>query len=368
MRPSSAPKIIFTVTNDISYDQRMARICTSLALNGYDVTLIGFERAASIPLEEKPYKQIRIQGIPEQGKLLYATYWRKLYSLLMKLEADAICAIDLDTMLPVYWATKKKKCKRIYDAHEIFTELKEVVSKKSSYIIWNRIAQRLIPKFPNGYTIGKYYSKYFKEHYGVNYEIVRNATIYDANKQLPPKEPFILYQGAVNHGRSFEQLIPAMADVDAQLIICGKGNYYEQARALAKKLQLDHKITFTGYLQPQELKKYTQRASVGITLFEADNVLSNYYSMANRFFDYMHNGVVQVCNKYPEYIDVNKQYEVALLLDDTQPSTIAKALNAIINNNDLRERLMKNSLEASKVYCWQEEEKRLLQFYERLFQ
>jgi hypothetical protein len=34
-------KIYFTVTNDLVYDQRMNRICGSLAKNDFDVVLVG---------------------------------------------------------------------------------------------------------------------------------------------------------------------------------------------------------------------------------------------------------------------------------------------------------------------------------------
>ena len=346
----------------------MQRICTSLSNAGYQVTLIGFERQNSIPLENRPYQQIRLQGIPEKGKKLYFKYWIKLYKKLLEMDADAICAIDLDTILPVYWTSKKKGIKRVYDAHEIFTELKEVVAKKSSHFIWGNIAKQIIPKFPDGYTIGQYYAQYFKEHYGVDYEIVRNATILDDTTPEVPKKKYILYQGAVGHGRCFEQLIPAMKQVNAQLIICGAGNFYEQAVALTQSLNLTDKIIFKGFLPPESLKQYTQEASIGITLFDANNVLSNYYSMANRFFDYMHHRVVQICNDYPEYRAVNQQYEIAVLLPDTQEDTIAKALNRLVEDDAFRKQLSNNTLEARTVYCWQEEEKRLLGFYEKLFQ
>lgn len=369
MASVSSKKIIFTVTNDISYDQRMSRICTSLANAGYDVTIIGFERVNSIPLAERPYRQIRIKGIPEKGKMLYFKYWIKLYRLLLQLEADAICAIDLDTILPVYRATRRKGIRRVYDAHEIFTELKEVVVKRSSTIIWGRMAKKLIPRFPHGYTIGKYYAQYFRERYGVSYEIVRNATVLREDHTPDPaeKKKYILYQGAVNHGRCFEQLIPAMKAVDADLIICGNGNFFEQAQALTREHGLTGKIHFKGYIPPAQLREYTREAAIGITLFEADNVLSNYYSMANRFFDYMHHGVAQLCNAYPEYVDVNKKYEIAVLVPDTSPETIADALNKLVKDDAFRIRLGSNALEARKEYCWQEEEKRLLNFYDQLF-
>ena len=52
-------KLVFTVTNDLVYDQRMNRICTSLCNAGYDVTLIGRTNKNSPPLLDKPYHQKR---------------------------------------------------------------------------------------------------------------------------------------------------------------------------------------------------------------------------------------------------------------------------------------------------------------------
>ena len=37
-------RIVFTVTNDLTYDQRMHRICTTLQDAGYQVTLVGFTK------------------------------------------------------------------------------------------------------------------------------------------------------------------------------------------------------------------------------------------------------------------------------------------------------------------------------------
>lgn len=361
--------IVCTITNDISYDQRMKRICTTLSNAGYNVILIGFERNNSIPLTEQPYQQIRIKGIPEQGKMLYFLYWIKLFFKLLTIKADAFCAIDLDTILPVYYASKIRKIKRVYDAHEIFTELKEVTTRPAIKRMWEWIGQHTVPHFKHGYTIGYYYAQFFKEKYDVQYNIVRNATIYN-ELALPDynlNDPYILYQGAVNEGRSFEELIPAMQQVDCKLIICGKGNYYDRAVAQVAALGLESKVIFKGYIPPIELPNYTKNATIGITLFDANNVLSNYYSMANRFFDYMHHGIPQLCNAYPEYVKVNEEYKLAHLISETSVSAIATALNTMLSDQQALIAMRNAALEAKKVYCWQEEEKRLLATYKVLF-
>ena len=361
----SPKRIVCTVTNDLNYDQRMIRICTSLADAGYDVTLVGLKRKTSKPLVERPFKQVRLPIIVEQGKLMYFHYWLNLFFFLLLRKVDILCAIDLDTILPVYYASKLRGKKRVYDAHEIFTDLKEVISRPAVHKMWTWIGNHTVPNFKTGYTIGECYAEEFKKRYGVNYGIVRNATILKP-VEIPEKiEHFILYQGAVNVGRCFEQLIPAMQAVNAKLIVCGEGNFYAQALALAKQYNVEDKVIFKGYVPPAQLSDYTIQAWVGITLFE-DTSLSNRLSLANRFFDYMHYGVPQLCIKYPEYERVNGQYEIAYLIDDPTPENIAAALKKLLDDKDYYYRLQQNCLEARKKYCWQEETKTLLKIYERL--
>ncbi len=355
-------KITCTVTNDLNYDQRMIRICTELSYAGYDVTLVGFKRKNSKPIIERPFKQVRIPIIAEQGKLLYIDYWLKLFFFLMFKKVDVICAIDLDTILPVYYASIIRSKKRVYDAHELFTELKEVISRPAIHKMWLWIARHTIPNFPVGYTIGESYAAELHKQYGVNYGIVRNATILKP-LQIPAKpNKYILYQGAVNVGRCFEQLIPAMKLVDAPLIICGAGNFYDDAVALVTQHSLQDKITFKGYVPPAQLTEYTLNAWIGITLFE-ETSLSNRLSLANRFFDYMHFAVPQLCIKYPEYEKINADYEIAYLIEDPTPENIAAALNKLLHDEPYYQRLQANCLNAREKYCWQQEAKILLKTY-----
>lgn len=358
-------RIICTVTNDLNYDQRMLRICSTLADAGYDVTLVGFKRKNSKPLVVRPYKQVRLPIMAEQGKLLYAHYWFNLFFFLLFRKADVLCAIDLDTILPVYYVSKIRGLQRVHDAHEIFTDLKEVISRPAVHKMWDWIAKHTIPHFPIGYTIGECYAEDFKKRYGVNYGVVRNATILKPVTIPEKKERFILYQGAVNVGRCFEQLIPAMKHVNAQLIVCGEGNFYAQAIALAKEHNVTDKVIFKGYVQPAQLGEYTTQAYIGITLFE-DTSLSNRLSLANRFFDYMHYGVPQLCIKYPEYERVNREYEIAMLIDSASPENIAAALNKLLEDEVYYKQLQNNCMAAREKYCWQEQAKTLLSIYENL--
>lgn len=355
-------RIVCTVTNDLNYDQRMLRICSELAEAGYDVTLVGFKRKKSKALTPRPFKQVRLPIIAEQGKILYIDYWIKLFFFLCFRKVDVICAIDLDTILPVYYASVLRNKRRVYDAHELFTELKEVISRPLIHKMWTWIANHTVPNFPIGYTIGECYAEELFKKYGVHYGIVRNATVLRPLSIPTKTERYILYQGAVNVGRCFEQLIPAMKNVNANLIVCGEGNFYEEAVALVKEHGLEQKITFKGYVPPEQLRAYTLNAWVGITLFE-ETSLSNRLSLANRFFDYMHFAVPQLCIKYPEYEKINARFEIATLIEDTTPANIASSLNRLLTDNTYYTQLQNNCLLAREKYCWQEEAKTLLKTY-----
>ena len=358
-------KIVFTVTTDLTYDQRMIRICTSLANAGYNVTLVGRRMKASLPLCTQPFLQKRINCLFEKGKLFYAEYNIRLFFYLLFKKMDCIGAIDLDTILPGYFISKIKKVNRVYDAHELFCEMKEIATRPAIYKVWKKIERYTVPKFLIGYTVNQPIADEFKKMYGVTYEVIRNIALLRDITVPEKKEKFILYQGAINEGRSFETLIPAMKDVNCQLIICGDGNFMEQAQQLVKENNLQDKVIFKGKIKPEELRTITQQAYIGITLFD-DKGLSNYYSLANRFFDYLHAGIPQLCVNYPVYKEINDQYNIAVLADDTSEKNLALLLNNLLANEFDYNILQQNCLKARQELNWQEEEKKLLQFYKNL--
>lgn len=357
--------IRLTVTNDLTYDQRMIRICTSLAGAGHKVELVGRKLKTSIPVSQHPFRQKRIKCYFEKGKLFYAEYNIRLFFYLLFEKADCLCAIDLDTILPVLFCSKIRNIKRVYDAHELFCEMKEIITRPKVYYVWKKIEEFSVPKFVNGYTVNRPIAREFKKMYDVDYSIIRSIAIRQDYEPVLKEEEFILYQGAVNEGRSFETLIPAMQLVNAPLVIAGDGNFYDHARKLVTENILDGKVIFKGKIEPGALSKLTKEASVGITLFD-DKALSNYYSLANRFFDYIQAGIPQLCVNYPAYEEINKEFEVAVLIDDLSSANIASQLNNLLEDRDLYSRLQQNCMKAREVYNWQNEEKKLVEFYEKI--
>jgi len=360
-------RIVCTVTTDLNYDQRMIRICTSLAKAGYDVTLVGRERDFSEPLTERPFRQVRLKGWFEDGFLFYAEYNVRLFFHLMREKYDIINAVDLDSMLPDYLVSRLRRSPIVYDAHEYFTEQEEIVKRPFIKRFWKSVERLTVPRIKYGYTVSGGYAQLFKKEYNVDYEIVRNVTFLQSLPRVEKSDiPFILYQGAVNHGRGLEVLVESMQFIEGyKLCICGLGDIYEKLIGKTKDMNLDHKIKFLGYVAPEELRAITAQASIGITLFTNDG-LSHQHSLANRFFDYMHSGIPQVAMHYPEYERFNQEFEVASLLHELTPKNVANALKQLIEDPDYYNRLHANALRAREVHCWQQDEQTLLHVYDSI--
>ena len=359
-------RIYFTVTNDLTYDQRMKRICTSLAENGYSVTLVGFRKRHSKELTEEKFIQKRLPLLFQKGKAFYVEVNLRLFFYLLFKRMNAICAIDLDTILPCLFISKWKRVYRIYDAHELFTETKEVVTRPRIQQFWKKIERYAVPKFSKAYTVGQSIAEEFNKRYNVQFEIIRNLT--KLRNEIPDPEPrkFLLYQGAVNEARAFEYLIPAMKQVDSKLVVCGDGNFMEQLKKLIKAYGVEDKVELRGMLPPEELWQVSLHARVGITIIE-NLGMNQYYSLPNKFFDYIHAAVPQVAVDYPEYRRINDQFEVAILLEKTDPEIIAAAINNLMGNAVLYKRLKDNCIMARNTLNWQQEEKKLLMFYQSVF-
>ena len=345
----------------------MNRICSSLAAAGYDVTLIGREKKSSEPLNEKPFHQKRIKCWFETSILFYAEYNIRLFFFLLRHDFDVISSIDLDTILPGYFVSRIKKTPITYDAHEYFTEQEEIVSRPPVRWAWKKIEQLTVPNIQHGYTVSKGYADLFEKEYGVHYKLVRNVTLLKPiEAPPPPKKPYILYQGAVNHGRGLEVLVESMVEInDHDLYICGNGDIFENLKELAQKLDIEHKIKFWGYVEPTALRNFTLGAKVGITYF-ANAGLSHKHSLANRFFDYMHAGVPQIAMQYPEYISFNKNLEVAYLMSELTLEASITALNKTLYDQAYREKLSKNAMIARQHHNWQEDEKTLISVYQEI--
>lgn len=378
----------------------MQRICSSLANAGYEVELVGRKLPHSKPLKtDFNFKQTRLTCKINKGKLFYLEFNLRLLWYLLRQKTNAICAIDLDTILACGITATLNNNTLVFDAHEHFTEVPEVTNRKITKNIWHVIGKIFIPKAKLCYTVGPQLAGILSTIYKNQFEVIMNVpvlvdavvgvdrvnrvdrvdTVNGVNRfdkvnevnsvnrvdEVEIEKGYILYQGALNKSRGLEQSILAMHQVEnIKLLIAGEGDLSKELRDLVVKEKLENKVQFLGFVQPADLKQLTVNAKVGLNLLEP-NGLSYYYSLANKFFDYMQAGVPCICANFPEYKAIHEKYNCSVLID-CEVNEIAKAINELLSNQIAYKTLSKNCIIASQNFNWAMEEAKLLNYYKQV--
>ncbi len=72
----------------------------------------------------------------------------------------------------------------------------------------------------------------------------------------------VVFAGRIVRPKGVEVLIDAAREVDAEFVVCGDGGQLEPMRKLARELGLDGRVSFTGWLDADELAAQMAQASV----------------------------------------------------------------------------------------------------------
>jgi len=166
-------RIVVSVTNDLVTDQRVYKVCKSLQKLGFDILLIGRQLKNSPPIE-RPYKTYRMRLLFNKGFLFYAEYNLRLFFKLLFTKKDILLSNDLDTLLPNYIISKLQKKKLVYDSHELFTEVPELINRPRVQNIWIGIEKRILPNLKICYTVCQSIADYYDKKYGTNFKVIRN--------------------------------------------------------------------------------------------------------------------------------------------------------------------------------------------------
>lgn len=357
-------KIVCTVINDLTTDQRMHRICDTLIDAGYDVTLIGRQLSSSQTLSPRKFQQIRLKCIWNKGFLFYFEYNLRLTLWLIFHKVDIINAIDLDTIAPAWLVGKIKNVKTVYDAHEWFPYCPEIISRPPVHRFWLEIEEIFLPKMDAVYTVSQSIANEFSKLYHREIGLVRNMPI-QRNALKMQQEKYILYQGALNVGRGLEKLVEAMQDINLELWIAGEGDIEQDLKQKVIDLHLQHKVKFLGKLNPEKLWYFTENAWVGVNLLQ-NLGLNYYYSLANKFFDYVQAEIPQITMNFPEYQKMNQEFEVAILINNLNKEEILQAILKLNNDVEFYHQLKNQSIQAKDEWNWDIEKKNLINIYERL--
>lgn len=357
-------KVLISVFGNLYTDQRVEKVCRTLHENTYDVELIG-NSWGGLPEMSRPYPFSRIQINSKNLRFAYPEFNWKLYrELLKKADKETILlSNDLDTLLPNYLVSKKLKIPLVFDSHEIFTEM-PAIQGRFTQKIWRALEKKILPKVQYMMTESESYASWFRKQYKVSPTVIRNIPRRITTAiEIPENNPkIILYQGVINPSRGISQAILAMKFLENGLFkIAGNGPKFEEYKALVKKENLQEKVHFLGLLHPDELRKVTRTADVGLSI-EENNGVSYLYSFPNKVSDYIQSRVPVVMINFPEMQRIKRKFDIGEITESHHPEILAENIQKVLEKG--RKAYQPELERASAELCWEKEENKILELFQ----
>jgi glycosyltransferase involved in cell wall biosynthesis len=358
-------RIIVSVTSDLSTDQRVDKVCSTLHNNGYKVLLIGRKLNNSIPVNRN-YETKRIKLIFNKSFLFFAEYNFRLFFMLLFSKKDLLLSNDLDSLTANYLVSFFQNKKLIYDSHELFPEIPELVHRPFVKKCWITIEKWILPKLKNNYTVCNSIANYYKKKYNTNFETIINLPTKKMNDlgEFPFKlngEKIILYQGAVNIGRGLELIINTMQHLnDCVLVIIGDGDILLDLKKEVSNKKLNDKVYFLGKISPKKLHTLTPLANLGISI-EEDLGLNYRFALPNKIFDYIQSEVPILVSDLPEMRQIVLDYNVGEVVKNRNPQVLANQIKNILKQDfSAKLQIAKSEL------IWEKQEEKLLSIFKNL--
>lgn len=373
------PRALVAVTNDLATDQRVHRTCSVLGELGYEVLLIGRILPGSLPLE-RSYAIRRMRLLFNKGPLFYAEYNLRLWFLLLFARGALIVANDLDT-LPACWLARRGRT-LVYDTHEFYTEVPELVDRPRVRNVWLRIERRIFPKLKVVITVNQSIANAYEERYGQLrsevtvrrahhdrwVQVVRNIPMKRELAPAPtraqldvPTDRFILVlQGAgINVQRGGEEAVLAMKDLPgALLLIIGGGDAWPVLERMVKEHGLADRVRMLGKMPYERMMDFTRNADLGLTL-DKDTNLNHRYSLPNKVFDYLQAGIPVLATDLPEVAAVVRAHDAGVVIPQADPALIAAAVRALIDDPQRLATLKRNATFAALALDGEGEKEKL---------
>lgn len=354
--PLPAPRIALAVTNDLQTDQRVHKMCLALKQIGYEPIAVGIQSSGGQNAElQRPYpiKHLTLQH--RRGAGFYAAYNWALLRWLLRTPLNAITANDLDTLPACYLAARYKQVPLIYDTHEYFTGVPELMRRPYVRAFWGTLERWLVPRTLHRLTVNQVIADRYLQELGCGFIPIYNVPYYREAPALHPHTPaVVLYQGALQQGRGLEALIQgfSMVSQPAELWIVGGGYLEAELKALATTLPSNNPIRFWGKQAFEKLNPITAQATLGVSL-EDTSAPNSALSSPNKVYDYIQARVPILVTQRPELDALLAKYPVGISIPTATPETVSNALNYLLSDPELLSRYRQATEPAAKTLCWE---------------
>lgn len=385
-------KVTMFVWNNFVNDARVLREASALADLNYTVTIIAKKElteqhlSSSEKIRENIYVNRPLKWeLPKfiTSKLKSSVLTKHVPNMLLmlkmillgrKYDTDVYHAHDLNTLIQGIVCAKLRFNRKtlIYDSHEVQTSRTHYNFKKI-YRIEKFMLNFTDHVIVENDTRADYHNDLYKErptslhNYSELYDI-NDVTPFPLRKQfnIPENKKIVLYQGGMQEGRGLFKLLDAFKNVEnAMLIMIGDGKERQNLIDYHYKIDIIDKVIFIDRVPYHQLRSYTKSADIGIQFLENTN-FNHYSASSNKLFEYLMAHVPVVASDLPEIKRVIEEECVGLIVEEGNTAQLTKAIQALIDNDELRENLKNNTARAKQKYNWENEKQVLNNIYSQI--
>ena len=378
-------KVTMFVWNNFVNDARVLREASALADLDYTVTIIAKKELSEmhLPSSEKIRKGIFVNRplkleFPEKitGKIKSSVITKHIPNMLLmfkmimlgrKYNTDVYHAHDLNTLIQGIVSAKirLKRKKLIYDSHEVQTS-RTHYSFEKIYRLEKFLLKFVDKVIVENDTRADYHNDLYSKrptpihNYSELYNI-EEVTAFPLREvySIPEDTKIVLYQGGMQEGRGLFKLLDAFKNIEnGKLIMLGDGKERQNLLDYHRELKLENKVIFIDRVPYQELRSYTKSADIGIQFLENTN-FNHYSASSNKLFEYLMAHVPVIGSDLPEIKRVIEEEQVGLIVQEANTVQLNGAIQILINDDELRTTLKRNTESAKRKYNW-ENEKRIL--------
>jgi len=371
-------KVLMILSNPFIVDPRVYKEAKSLSEEGYEVTVIVWDRHREYG-EEDIIEGVRVVRVHNSGvmKILphdlfrEVFWWRAAYKKAMKLyrsgyKFDVVHCHDLDTLPVGVWLKEKLGIKLIYDAHEIFGYM---IARDMPKIVVNTafwLEKTLIRHVDHVITVTEFNKNYFEELCDRPVTIIMNCKDLVTKEYVPPKNDVftIIYIGVLHKNRMFPELVDIIGNIKGvKFVIAGKKeNLYEEVKERCKKY---NNVEFLGTIPFNEVVPKTLEADAVICMINPSD-LNNRIGLANKQFEAMVCGRPIITTRGTYSAELTEKLKCGIVVDYNEDS-LRRGIEKLRDNPKLCEELGRNALKAALGrYNWENERRKLLKVYESL--
>jgi len=183
-----------------------------------------------------------------------------------------------------------------------------------------------------------------------------------------PSNKIILFVGRLVEFKGVEYLIRSLLEIkDAQvhLIIIGSGMLLDQLTNITKSLGLQNKVTFFGRATHEEVGWLHDISDIFVcpSIIDSEGASDQ---MPLVIPEAMESGLPVIATSVAGIVDVVKDEVNGLLVEQKNPTAIARAIERIISDKELEKRIIENSKETVREFSPETIARQHFEIYQKL--